>query len=287
MKLLWSAPLAEARARLASEDSLHRHVRLAVRGLWDAAVQLEASTSPRPDPIAIAAIRREAVRLASQALPFPALADTADARLSLSRLVDQGLDGVPPGEVEPVLAIAREAHSRALESLEAILQAEQQLIRQRQLAVGTFAVAVCLVAAVLGQWAVRARQPVDLAQGKPFTLSSKWADCHPEENECGKYPTRIAFHTLNEPSPWYMVDLGASTTFSSATIVNRQDAAMPLALPLVLEVSDDGKTFKEVARRTELFTHWAPTFPPQTARYFRARVDRTSILHLEAVRVHP
>ena len=92
---------------------------------------------------------------------------------------------------------------------------------------------------------------------------------------------------MNEPSPWYQIDFGAPTTFSSATIINRQDAAMPLALPLVLEVSDDGKTFREVARRTELFTAWAPTFAPQTARYFRARVDRTSILHLEAVRVHP
>ena len=62
---------------------------------------------------------------------------------------------------------------------------------------------------------------------------------------------------------------------------------MMRAIPLVLEVSDDGKAFREVARRTEEFSAWAPSFPPQTARYFRVRVDRVSTLHLEAVRVHP
>lgn len=285
--MIWDASLRAARGRVAAEDALHRRVREGVRALWDAGVQLEAATSPLPHPAAIAALRREAVRLACQALPLPVLTETADARRSLNQLLEQGLDEVPPGEVSHVLAIAREAHARALETLEVDCRAEARFVRQRQLAVGGFAVTACLVAALIGQWMVRGTPPVDLAEGKPFTLSSKWADCHPDQNECGKYPTRIAFHTLNEPSPWYQIDFGAPTTFSSATIINRQDAAMPLALPLVLEVSDDGKTFREVARRTELFTAWAPTFAPQTARYFRARVDRTSILHLEAVRVHP
>lgn len=285
--MIWQASLSAARARVAEEPSLQRRVRLALRALWDAATQLEASTAPVPHPAALAAIRREALRLACQALPLPALTETADARRSLSQLMEQGLDDVPAGEVTHVLAIAREAHARALETLEVHCLAEAQLIRRRQLAVAGFAVMACLIASVVGQWMVRGQRPVDLAAGKPFTLSSKWADCHPDQNECGKYPTRIAFHTLNEPSPWYQVDFGAPTTFSSATIINRQDAAMALALPLVLEVSDDGKTFREVARRTELFTAWGPTFAPQTARYFRARVDRTSILHLEAVQVHP
>lgn len=282
------ASLRAARARVAAEDSLKRRVRLALRALWDAANQLESSTNPTPpDPTALAALRKEAVRLACQAVPFPALADTADARVSLSRLVEQGLDGVPPGEVAHVLMLAQEAHSRALDALEVDVREEQRLVRGRQLALGSFAVMVCLVASLVGQWLMRSPEPLDLAKGKPFTLSSKWADCHPEQNECGKYPTRVAFHTNHQVSPWYQVDLGEPTTFSSATIINRQDAAMGAALPLVLEASDDGKTFRELARRTEAFTHWQPTFPPQTARYFRARVDRTSTLHLEAVRVHP
>ena len=287
MMLPWAAPLAAARAPVASEDALHRRSRVAVRALWDAVVQLESATSPAAEPTAIAALRREAVRIACNALPFPSLADTADARLSLSRLLEQGLDDVAPGEVEQVLQIAREAHARALETLEAAVVEEQRLVRRGQLAVGTLVVTTCLVAAVMGRLLLIHSAPVDLAAGKPFTLSSKWADCHPEQNECGKFPTRVLFHTLAESSPWYQVDLGAPTTFSSATIVNRQDMAMPLAVPLVVEVSDDGTTFREVARRNEVFSTWLATFPPQTARYFRLRVDRLSTLHLEAVRVHP
>lgn len=287
MKLPWSTPLAEVRARLTTEASLHRRARLSVRALWDAAVLLESSTAPRPDPVAIAAIRREAVRAASQALPFPALADTADARLALSRLMEQGLDDVQAGEVEHVLAAAREAHARALAALEVTVAEEQSILRRRQLAIGTFAVTVCLVAAIVGRLLMIHLAPTDLAAGKPWTASSKWAECHPEQNECGKFPTRVLFHTHHEQSPWFQIDLGAPTTFSSATVVNRQDMGMPLALPLAVEVSDDGKAFREVARRTDHFSTWLATFPPQTARYFRLRVDRLSTLHLEAVRVHP
>ncbi len=285
--MIWDASLKAIRSRVASEDGLHRRVREGVRALWDAGMQLEAASAPLPHPVAICAIRREAIRLACQALPLPVLTETADARRSLNLLLEQSVDGVATSELPHVLAIAREAHARALETLEVDCVAEAQLVRRRQLAVAGFAVMTCLVASLVGQWMVRPPLPLDLAEGKPFTLSSKWADCHPEQNECGKYPTRIAFHTLSEPSPWYQVDFGAPTTFSSATLINRQDAAMGLALPLVVEVSDDGKVFREVARRTEPFTAWMPSFAAQTARYFRVRVDRTSILHLEAVRVHP
>lgn len=286
--MIWDASLRAARARVAAEPSLQRQVRFALRALWDAAVQLEATTNPSPPaPAALAAIRREAVRLASQALPFPALADTANARLSLSRLMEQGLDGLDASEVPHVLALAREAHTRALDMLEVDSRAEEGLVRRRQLAIGSFAVMVCLVASIVGRLGMMSSGPVDLAAGKPFSTSSKWAECHPEKYECGGYPTRILFHTNSEPSPWYQVDFGTPTTFSSATVLNRQDMAMPLAVPLVVEVSDDGKTFREVARRNEVFTSWLATFPPQTARYFRLRVDRLSTLHLESVQVHP
>jgi hypothetical protein len=287
MKWFWSESLTAARARVAAEAALHRRVRTGVRALWDAGVQLESSTAPQPDPTSIAALRREAVRLASQAVPFPALADTGDALRELNLLMEQGLDDVPAGQVEHVLAVAREAHARALTSLEVDHAEVQSLVRRRQVSAGLAVVLGCAVAAIAGQWMVRAPQPVDLTAGKPFTLSTKWADCHPENYECGGMPMRVAFHTVQDPSPWYMVDFGTPTTFSSATIINRQDMLMMRAIPLVLEVSDDGKTFTEVARRTEAFTTWSTSFPPRTARYFRVRIDRVSTLHLEAVRVHP
>jgi hypothetical protein len=56
-------------------------------------------------------------------------------------------------------------------------------------------------------------------------------------------------------------------------------------VPRVIEVSNDQKNFREVARRTEVFREWETTFPPVTARYVRARVDRRSVLHLVRVTV--
>jgi hypothetical protein len=58
-------------------------------------------------------------------------------------------------------------------------------------------------------------------------------------------------------------------------------------VPLVVEVSNDRKKYREVARRTEVFDTWTPKFAPQRMRYVRLRVARRSMLHLDRVEVHP
>ena len=127
----------------------------------------------------------------------------------------------------------------------------------------------------------------NLAAGKPWTTSSKLYDCHPQKNECGGVETKMFFCTKEEASPWFQYDLGAKTHFSSMTIVNRQDGGVQgRAVPLIVEVSDDGKKFREVIRRSEEFSSWKPKFAPQDARYVRLRVAKKSFLHLEAVRIH-
>jgi hypothetical protein len=146
-----------------------------------------------------------------------------------------------------------------------------------------------LVAVVFGAIALL---PVkrDLAVGKPWTTSSKPYDCDPAAGKCGGAQTKIFFSTKEEQNPWIVYDLGAPTRFSSMTIVNRQDGnngERGRASPLIVEVSDDAKKYREVIRRNEEFSVWMPRFAKQTARYVRLRVPRKSILHLEAVRVHP
>lgn len=205
-----------------------------------------------------------------------------DTRLAQRALHLEALRGSESSDAEP-----EAAHQALLAKLEADVQLLQRATVARFGLLGTLALGVVL--AVLGWQSVsRAmRVPPDLAAGKPFTLSSKWADCHPEEYQCGGYPTGVAFHTQQQKNPWYQVDLGAPTTFSSVSVRNRTDAAMWAAVPLVLEVSDDGLTFTELARVNEPFLDWAPGFPARTARFVRVRVDRVSTLHLESVRVHP
>ncbi|MBM4784152.1 MAG: discoidin domain-containing protein [Archangiaceae bacterium] len=129
--------------------------------------------------------------------------------------------------------------------------------------------------------------PRNLARWAEWTTSSTAFACHPSHHECGGGRTDIFFHTSNEANPWLRYDLGSAKTVSGLTIVNRQDSLQARAVPLVVEVGDDGTTFREVARQTTAFSTWEPRFEPVAARFVRLRVDGTSVLHLERVEVHP
>jgi hypothetical protein len=128
---------------------------------------------------------------------------------------------------------------------------------------------------------------VDLAKGTPWHVSSIGTECHPEKSDCGGVKTDILFHTRLEKEPWVEYDFGTPVQFSSLTIRNRTDFGPERAVPLVVEVSNDGKSYTEVVRREDSFAVWKPSFTRQRARYLRLRVARESILHLEAVKVHP
>ena len=128
---------------------------------------------------------------------------------------------------------------------------------------------------------------VDLARGMRWRTSSIGIECHPEKSDCGGVATNILFHTKVENDPWFEYDFGTPLTFSSLTIQNRSDYGPERAVPLVVEVSNDDKSFTEIARRTESFSKWSPRFAAQHARYLRLRVARESILHLESIKVHP
>ena len=127
----------------------------------------------------------------------------------------------------------------------------------------------------------------DLAKGKPWHASSIGIECHPEKSDCGGVTTDIFFHTKVEANPWFEYDFGSPLAFSSLTIRNRSDFGPERAVPMVVEVSNDDKTFHEIASRTDSFSTWKPSFPTQHARYLRLRVTRETCLHLEAVKVHP
>jgi len=128
--------------------------------------------------------------------------------------------------------------------------------------------------------------PGDLAKDKPWRISSRLADCEPAKKSCASAVTAILFHTTEEDEPWFEIDLLRSTRFSSLSIANRTDCCPERAHPLIVEVSDDQKTWREVARSAAVFTVWNPSFAPQEARYVRLRVANRSQLHLERVEVH-
>ncbi len=128
---------------------------------------------------------------------------------------------------------------------------------------------------------------VDLAEGRRTRTSSTLYPCSPARMDCGGFRTAILFHTREEESPWFEVDLEVPTTFSSVDVRNRSDCCQDRAIPLVLEMSDDRRSWTELARRDETFSLWSPAFSSVTARYVRLRVLKRTYLHLEAVNVRP
>jgi hypothetical protein len=144
------------------------------------------------------------------------------------------------------------------------------------------------VTAVAVPLAKRGLAEKNLAEGKPWRASSTYAICHPERIDCGGR-TAIFFHTLEEDEPWVEFDLQAPTQFSKIVVHNRRDGPAFIAeraVPLVIEVGDDQKTWKEIARRDETFMEWTAKFEPVTARYLRLRTPHKTYLHLESVKVY-
>lgn len=160
-----------------------------------------------------------------------------------------------------------------------------RLLLQR--AVRTFGLLALLLLAIWGgtTGVKRALLKPDLAAGKPWRASSALEVCKPQEHYCASAHTDIFFHTVEEAEPWVEIDLRQPTTFSVVDVTNRSDCCPDRAVPLALEVSNDQKTWREVARRPDTFSQWHAKFAPQTARYVRLRSLRRTLLHLEKVAV--
>jgi hypothetical protein len=147
-------------------------------------------------------------------------------------------------------------------------------------------VRVALAAAVLVVLAIGGRVLMlgpNLAEGKPFRLSSTWsgwAGCV-ANNGCNG----LMLHTETETNPWVEIDLGAPTKVRRIEVINRGDCCADRATPLVVEVSTDHAAWTQVARSDHDFGSWKANFPARTARYVRLRVLKRSVLHLQAIAV--
>jgi hypothetical protein len=192
-------------------------------------------------------------------------------------------DGSSEMQLETAQLLRRTAMRLVLETQRPLSQLEWSKLKRlvRVVAVA----AICLAAIAVGLKLLLTKP--DLAKGKRWSVSSVGSECHPEISECAGATTDILFHTKLEKNPWFEYDFGAPLAFSSLTIRNRSDCCADRVAPLVVEVSNDDKTFHEIARHADEFSTWRPSFDTQHARYLRLRVARESILHLEAIQVHP
>lgn len=178
--------------------------------------------------------------------------------------------------VQALIAAATDRHMRS-----------DRLLTERWLRTGVAAAVLLVLAASAAGPLQRAFAPPDLAAGKPWRTSSKGDDCEPGLKRCMGARTAIFFHTKREHDPWFEVDLGAPTSFAAVEVVNRRDCCQDRVVPLVVEVSNDQKSWSAVARRVDTFPEiYRAVFAKQRARYVRLRVDRRSTLFAERVSVY-
>jgi F5/8 type C domain len=167
-------------------------------------------------------------------------------------------------------------------------QQAERLLLERWLRVSMLLVSMVAAVAIGSSYGIDAMRGPDLAAGKPWKTSSKAGDCDAAQRRCLGVATAILFHTVEEENPWYEIDLGSQQPFSKVEVQNRTDCCPERAVPLVVEVSNDGKKYTEVARKPDSFSYWvAELKSPAIARYVRLRVARRSLLHLERVSVRP
>ncbi len=127
-----------------------------------------------------------------------------------------------------------------------------------------------------------ARQPL-LSDRALLRLSTTSHWDHPEAYGHvldGLSPTE-AFHTAEEKAPWAEVALSGMAEVSAVYIGNRPGNAGRL-VPFVVEISEDGKTWREVARDDQVRDAYRITFAPVKAQHVRVRCQpkEKTFLHL-------
>jgi hypothetical protein len=133
----------------------------------------------------------------------------------------------------------------------------------------------------------RQRMVTDLSTASTWRTSSDFGfvGCQSPKQDCLEYDGYF-FHTqIEDRNPWIEFDLGSHKQVSRLLIDNRRDCCIDRSVPLVIELSNDRKHYRVVAKNSEEFWTWRAEFPTQTARWVRVRIPHRGTLHLGRVRI--
>ena len=144
-----------------------------------------------------------------------------------------------------------------------------------------------LVLAASAAWMYRVELGIsaNLARGKAWVASTTSAGLL-SAGQLGPPSHFVFFHTDLEGSPNLVVDLGRSITFRRIRVSNRIDCCQSRALPLLVEVSDDGERWRALVLRQTPFQVLDLQVGAVKSRFVRFRGARASYLHLVDVGVY-
>jgi hypothetical protein len=208
-----------------------------------------------------------------------------DARALLTDTRPLAYDELPSAEA---LSKREQVQATALWLLGLVeARAPRQIKLSRALRLGTLGLAVLLV---VGFGLRKVVAPKNLALGKPVQASSRRPHCPVGSGEAGLPPYGLVdgnigagydICTNGEVRPWAILDLERVSRIGKIVVYHRADCCWGVYdLPAVLELSNDGKNFREVARRTTVFTAekpWVVVLERQSARFVRLRVDSNDV----------
>lgn len=129
--------------------------------------------------------------------------------------------------------------------------------------------------------------PKDLARGRPTTISGSTIGGTTGAGAVdGSTSGPFGYHSTQEESPWLSIDLGTHYALSKVKVYGRGDGYYDQSIPLALEVSDDGSSYRQIGLRTEPFSAsdpWVVKPVDVTAQFIRLRTLRNSYLVLGEV----
>lgn len=284
--------LALAEDMRQAEPAEARRDRLLGDALLDEAVRLQVLANPPPEglpPKAIADLQLQAARAYVRAI-LGAPGAYGDLPESVRQRVADAAD-----EKWLVALLSEDAAAEDTDRLGRLVRRLRAAARPwetlRLTARRTSATRLAIVALLALALLAGASRGVRALHGRDIAVGKKWRTSTGQAAASGTVPKSTSadyfFHTKEEPNPWFEVDLGAPTTVGSVVMENRRDCCFARALPVIVELSNDAKTFREVGKTTEEFRSVRVSFAPTSARYVRLRVPHRSFLHLAEVGIFP
>jgi len=145
---------------------------------------------------------------------------------------------------------------------------------------------VVLAAAAMTAWLLRAP---NRALGRPVTASSPGGYGTTAQGAVdGIHYGWLGYHS-GWGKQWWSVDLGRPHALERVVVYGRASCCFNQSIPLALDISLDGKDYREIARRDEPFSQfdpWEIRKLAADARFVRLRLLRDSYLVLGEVEVY-
>jgi hypothetical protein len=231
-------------------------------------------------------------RLAEHPTVAPLAASiTADERALVGSTLGVQGDGVLARLPKNQIAHATRALTKLARGLATPMVAEAKRTRRVWYMRGLRVGAAALVLGIGVWFLTRETEPADLgpnlALHRPVTVVTP----HPDY---GRNPgllvdgdrANLGFHTNLAPNQHVTIDLGSAVRISRVVVYNRTECCFDRAVPLVLEVSTDGKNFQQVSERKDVFDRWVVKLRGTTARYVRLTDRKNDYFHLAEVEVY-